>query len=325
MKSGRVHRLLRLITLLQSGRSFGVPQLMAELGVSRRTLFRDLKMLEAAGVPYYHDRETGYHIRESFFLPPVNLTVPETLGLMLMGRFAAAQVDKPLASSALSAIYKLVSTVPEPIRSACGEMLASVTVDPGAAVPGNRESAHHVALQQCIDERRACCIQYESPIEELSFEGTLEPYALHYAGRAWYVLGRTDVHKEVRVLKLARIRALQRTGKTFFRPRNFHVSDKLGRAWQLNPEGREYEVELVFAKRVATNVSEVRWHPTQQHRMLPDGRCRMRFTVDGLGEIAWWICGYADQVEIRKPVSLRRHVHTMLSAAAKKHRNGAGT
>ncbi|MEZ6193148.1 MAG: hypothetical protein R3C45_17890 [Phycisphaerales bacterium] len=47
---------------------------------------------------------------------------------------------------------------------------------------------------------------------------------------------------------------------------------------------------LEFTPKVATNVSEVLWHPSQTCQYLDDGSCRMRFEVDGINEIAWWVC-----------------------------------
>ena len=147
-------------------------------------------------------------------------------------------------------------------------------------------------------------------------ECTLEPYALHFAARAWYVIGRSRQHREVRIFKLARIRGLEMTGRFFQRPANFKVEDKLGQAWSLIPEGKLYDIELEFSPMVAVNVAEVRWHPSQQQTMLDDGRCRMQFRVDGLGEIAWWLSGYADQVKVVKPVELRRRLRQMHLRAA---------
>jgi predicted DNA-binding transcriptional regulator YafY len=204
MNYGRIHRLLRLITLLQSGRAYRLDELMAELGVSRRTVFRDLNTLELAGIPYFHDPDAGYRIHRSFFLPPINLTIPETLGLMVLGKTAAAQRDKPMVGPALSAINKLISVVPEPIRAACGEMMTNVSVGPFAQVSGASESRHFTLLQQCIDEGRICQGRYHSPVEAQTMTFSLNPYAMHFASRAWYVLGPTDMHNEVRLFKLNR-------------------------------------------------------------------------------------------------------------------------
>jgi predicted DNA-binding transcriptional regulator YafY len=315
----RVHRLLRLITVLQRDEPNTTAGLMRELGVSRRTLFRDLQMLQEAGVPYQHDRAQGYRIDKGVYLPPINLTVPETLGLMLLGKSAATQRDRPMVAPALSAIYKLIATIPDPIREACGELMTHVSVAADPVTLGDQETRYHTLLQRCIDQGTTCRIVYQSPAEDDGLHAMLCPYALHFVNRAWYVLGYTDAHDEVRMLKLVRFIEIQPTDETFDKPENFRVEDKLGSAWRLIPEGREYRIVLEFSKKVATNVSEVLWHNSQKHETLPDGRCRMTFTVDGINEIAWWLCGYGDQVVVVKPPELRDRVEAMLRSALKQY------
>jgi predicted DNA-binding transcriptional regulator YafY len=320
MPGERVQRLLRLITVLQRDESNTTGSLMRELGVSRRTLFRDLQTLEEAGVPHIHDRDRGYRIDQTFYLPPINLTVSETMGLMLLSKFVVAQRDRPMVNSAISAIYKLIATVPDSIREACTDLMANVSVDPNAHLLGEKEEMrHHAPLQRCIDQGRSCRIVYQGPTEPDGLHAVLNPYLLHYVNRAWYVLGYTDVHDEVRMLKLARLSELEPTDETFPHPIGYCVQDKLGLAWQLIPEGKEYKVVLEFTKKIASNVSEVRWHQTQEQEVLDDGRCRMTFTVDGIGEIAWWICGYADQVTVIKPPELRDRIEQMHRAAAERY------
>lgn len=316
MGVGRVHRLIRLITLLQGDRPWSATQLAGQLGVSRRTLFRDLNALEMAGVPYYHEPGVGYRIASSYFLPPVNLTVTETLGLMLMAKQALEQRGRPMADSALSAVVKLLSTVPEPIRSPCAELMEPVTVRLSPQVSDESEAGHHKTLQRCIDEQRICRMRYVSPVEPEAMELRIKPLALHFCSRAWYVFAQTDRHDQVRLFKLVRIEQLEPTGQLFVRGKRFEPGAWIGKAWQLIPEGREYGVELEFSAKVATNVMEVRWHPTQRQRRLDDGRCRMRFTVDGLNELAWWVCGYADQVKVLRPKALRQRVARMHREAA---------
>nr|MCZ6811467.1 WYL domain-containing protein [Planctomycetota bacterium] len=63
--------------------------------------------------------------------------------------------------------------------------------------------------------------------------------------------------------------------------------------------------ERCTAQRLARNVAEVRWHKTQQSQLQPDGSCVLRFRVNGLNEIKWWIIGYGDQVVVHEPPELR--------------------
>jgi len=252
-------------------------------------------------------------------LPPVSLTISEILSLMIVGKEAQMRKDRPLKQPALEAIAKLSATVPEPIRTVCQELTAGVSIDPGPTAADDAESKHYSTCLRCIDERRVCQMEYKSPIEDDPIISTIKPYALHFSTRAWYLFGKTDIHKQVRVFKLARMIKLEPTDAMFKRPAKFDAKDKLGSAWQLIPEGKVYNIELEFSPKVGTNVAEVRWHPSQQTRILADGRCRLSLKVDGLEEIAWWLCGYADQVTILKPDKLRRKVKQMLENAVRRH------
>ena len=270
MAVGRIHRLLRLITLLQSGQGKTIRELIAQLGVSRRTVFRDLNMLAEAGIPYYHEPGHGYRIARSYYLPPVNLTVPETLSMMLLAKSAIAQRDRPMMDAAISAIAKLTSTVPEPLRDACAAIMETISVQPGAQGTGDVESQHYNTLQQCIDEGRACDVTYRSPLEARPAPLRIEPYVLHFCARAWYLMARSRRHNQVRIFKLARMLSLKPLPRRFDKPRNFKAADKIGKAWQLIPEGKIYKIELEFAAMVGTSVAEVRWHPSQQHETPHD-------------------------------------------------------
>ena len=317
MSVTRVHRLIRLITLLQGHAVRSADELTIALGVSRRTLFRDLKMLEAAGVPYYHQRGRGYRIRQDFFLPPVQMTAVEMMGLLVLAKTAEADPARPLAPAAISAIHKLVASLPEPMRDACRDLTAAVSVDPGPWVDGDRENRRYFELQTCIDRRVHCEFVYRSPSDPEPMRGVMAPLALHLAGHAWYVLGTTSLHgDEVRMFKLVRFESVHATSQRFTRAKPYSPTEKLGLAWRLNPEGQVHDIELEFEPMVAQNVAEVRWHPTQKVEHRPDGRCRVRYRVDGIREIAWWLCGYANQCRVIKPVALRDLVISMHEKAA---------
>lgn len=310
MATHRVARLLRLIVLLQSEQPMSAEDLTKHLGVSRRTLFRDLGMLEEAGVPYYYEPRVGYRIARTYYLPPINLNVTETLGLMMLAKHAAARRG-PISGAALSAVYKLIAAVPEPMRAACGELMAAVHIPQQPRAADTSEHTLFITLQRCIDEHRRCAMAYKSPVEPDAIKTELHPYALHFAARAWYVIGHSSLHDDTRTFKLARIEQLNPLTRKFNRPKSFNPGDHYGKSWQMIPEGKIYNIELAFSPRVATNVMEVLWHPSQKNEPHKDGGGRVTFEVDGLAEIAWWICGYAGHVKVIKPAALRRRVEQM--------------
>ena len=317
MPSDRLNRLLQLVTLLQTRTGWDAKSLAAELEVSTRTLFRDLNTLEQSGIPCRAEDGGDYKIQQGFFLPPIALNASEVLGLMQLTRFIGHHRQRPFHAHALSAIYKLITTVPEPLRATCGQMLSNISIEPDPKLDTDGEATYFTQLQQAVDLGRACKVVYAAVNGEGETTMQIEPYI--HANRAWYVLGKTDLHQEVRMFKLVRIKSLELLTRSFRKPNNYKISDKLGKAWRLLPEGKVYKIELSFTKMVATNVTEVRWHDSQTVDWQDDGSCIMRFEVDGLNEIAWWICGYADQVQVLKPKKLSEIVSKMHRNAAAKY------
>ncbi len=321
MSVSRIYRLLRLITLLQSGQSYTVAELAEELEVSRRTVFRDLNMLEMAHIPYYFDAEKGgYRISRHFFLPPINLTLPEALAvLMLTGRLRNAR-RLPLVAQAAHAAVKLESALPQPIRRHVGSVMDHLSIQWS---PLSRHEGLDVMFGQFADAlvaKRVCRIVYISFHEHRMISMDVNPLWLLFVGRAWYLLAYSTKHREIRTFKLGRIRKLTVRERTFEPPADVDLEGYFGQAWSMIPEGKLYDVCLHFEARVAGNVAEVQWHPTQKVEWNDDGSAEFSVTVDGLGEITWWILGYGDQVEVVAPQLLRKRVADVAAAVVKKHR-----
>ncbi len=316
MATTRIERLFKLVNVIQTKQVQNTEDLMSELGVSRRTLFRDLHILKEAGIPCYHDKAGGYQIKNECFLPAINLTVPEALGLMMLSKAGLSKKNQPWMGPGLSAINKLATRMPEDIRQACQDMVSRVSIDAGPVSNVDDSSSHYRLLHRCVDEGRVCRIVYRRPKEEQGQTYLLKPFLMHYVTRSWYVIGKADQFKEARVFKLARVMQAEPTEQLFVKPKTYSARQKFGQAWSMIPEGRIYRVELLFRPMVATNVAEVKWHHSQEHEILEDGCCRMRFTVDGIGELAWWVCGYANQVKVIKPTALADKVKEMLSFAS---------
>ena len=323
MNVSKIHRLLRLITMLQSGRSYSAGELADELEVSRRTVFRDLNMLELAQIPYYYDADRGgYRIGRHFFLPPINLTLTEALAMLAMtGRLRGAK-DVPLMGQAAMAAVKLENALPDSIRDHVGGVLDKLDVSFGPLADHGGMDGNFEALAGAALERNVCRLVYHNPDERKVIRTALHPLKLAFIGRAWYVIGRSQLHRQLWTFKLSGIRKLTVLPRKFPKRRNLDLDKYFGNAWNMIPEGREYRIRLRFSPKVASNVAEVRWHRTQRVKSGGDGSLDFRATVDGLGEITWWVLGYGDEVEVLAPAALRRRVADVAAAVVAQYPNG---
>jgi proteasome accessory factor B len=148
---------------------------------------------------------------------------------------------------------------------------------------------------------------------------TVLPMKLAFMGRAWYVIAWSLKDRQLRTLKLGRIRKLTVTERHIEPPAEANVEEHFGDAWSMIPEGKVHDVRLWFSPKVAGNVAEVHWHRSQQVKWNDDGSIEFGVRVDGLGEITWWILGYGDQVEVLEPPELRRGISEIAARMAQRH------
>ena len=313
---------MQILTTLQVGKSYTVSDLSKMFGTSRRTIFRDLKELQAIGVPYRYDVRTGgYMIEPEFFLPPIDLSLQEAMSLLLLAHKAGDQIQLPFKNSALLAALKIENNLPTKIRKYCTTALQTISIRGGPQTLFRHSASldkTFAQLQQAIVKKREVNLRYHSLFEETIIDVELCPYHLlynhqdnnqaRYNNQAWYVLGRSNLHESVRSFKLNRIKELTTTEKCFVDGENFDLCDYLGRAWSMIPEGQLYNIKLKFLPEVAHDVAEIQWHNTQQVTFENDDSAIVEFQVDGLNEITWWILSYGDKAQVLAPKILRQRI-----------------
>jgi proteasome accessory factor B len=322
MKHSRVSRIVNILTTLQSGEKYTPDDLVKLLGISKRTVFRDLKELQTIGVPYKFDKDRCcYQIDPKFFLPPIDFNLQEALSILMLLHKMRHHLPMPYKNSALLAALKIENNLPADIRQYCSSSLEKITIaSQQHSSAKNFDNIYHV-IQQSIRKKTILQIRYASLFEKDVLVTIIHPYHLLYKKRAWYVIGYSEFHNSIRTFNLGRIEKLETNGKCFIDGDNFDIDEYLGRAWCLIPEGKLYDIKLLFSPMVAKNVAEVQWHSTQQVQWNADGSVTINFRIDGLGEISWWVLGYGDQVKVLSPAGLRDKILERANNLIKNHKN----
>ncbi|MCA9080877.1 MAG: transcriptional regulator [Planctomycetaceae bacterium] len=307
----KVRRLLNLLERLQSGRAHNASELADFLAVSRRTIFRDLKTLQDSGVPVLYDaQKQGHWVTQGTFLPPTDLTLAETLSLLIVSQEASGRdCGIPFQEAARDAALKLLSNLPSELRQQVGEVVETVGIRTEAQPALDQSRQHYERALQAIREGRKLRLLYGSLAERKEIRTLVSPYRVVFMRRTWYVIGRSSLHRAIRTFHLGRVIDSELTHDAYSIPPRFNLKRYLGNAWHMiRDRSQRNEVCVRFQPLVATNVAEVSWHPTQQLHWNDDGSLDFTVTVDGLSEILWWILGYGDQAEVRQPAILREQV-----------------
>src|SRR5918997_3214167 len=109
----RMDRLFGLVVLLQRRKRLRAEDLASEFGVSRRTIYRDIFALNAAGVPIVSLPGQGYELMQGYFLPPLVFTREEAAALLLGARLLGQQAVGRIATGADTALSKIAAAMPE--------------------------------------------------------------------------------------------------------------------------------------------------------------------------------------------------------------------
>src|SRR4029077_10838062 len=153
----RAQRLLDLIQLLRGYRRPVSGAVLAEaLGISLRTLSRDIETLNGQGAHIDGEPGVGYVLRPGFMLPPLMFSEDELEALGLGSRWVAERADAPLGKAARNALAKIVAVLPDDLRD--GVEASGLLVGPSAAIAaGDTELA---TIRQAIRTERKLRIAY---------------------------------------------------------------------------------------------------------------------------------------------------------------------
>ncbi len=169
----------RLLTLLQALRRHRQPvsgrSLANEVGISIRTLYRDIATLQALGAEIEGEAGVGYMLRPSFFLPPLMLSQTEIEALTLGMRWVSTFADKPLARSADDALAKIEAILPPDLRDGVGAIPLRVGPPPSRQA----EEEDLSELRQAIRNERKLKILYRNR-EGNECERIIWPFAIGY-------------------------------------------------------------------------------------------------------------------------------------------------
>ena len=199
----RAQRLLSLIQILRRHR-FAVTgaNLAEELGISLRTLYRDIATLQEQGASIEGEPGVGYVLRPGFMLPPLMFSEEEIEALVLGARWVADRGDAPLGVAAQSAVSKIAAVLPHELR----EMLdaSALLVGPGKAISTGATDLSELRL--AIRAERKVTIHYRD-LQETETKRTVWPFALGYFDNVRVLVAWCELRQGFRHFRTDRIAA----------------------------------------------------------------------------------------------------------------------
>ena len=197
----RTERLLDLIQLLRRHRApVTGPALADELGISIRTLYRDIATLQAQGADIQGEPGLGYVLRPGFTLPPLMFSADEIEALVLGSRWVARRAEDPrLGDAAANALSKITAVLPSELRDSVDG--SNLLVGGGEVIPAQVDLS---AIRLAIREQKKLVIAYRNA-GGTATERTIWPFAIGFFDRVRVVIGWCELRTDYRHFRLDRI------------------------------------------------------------------------------------------------------------------------
>lgn len=197
----RSQRLLTLIDLLRRHRyPVAGKQLAEALGISLRTLYRDIATLQEQGANIEGEAGLGYVLRSGFLLPPLMFTEDEIEALVLGARWAATQTDSGLTESANTALTKIGAVLPTELKGLMDDSSLLVIQNKNTSV----DNIDMSVVRQAIRDEKILSIQYLD-LKGNTTQRRIWPFALGYFEAVRVLVAWCELREEIRNFRTDRI------------------------------------------------------------------------------------------------------------------------
>ncbi|WET81574.1 WYL domain-containing protein [Amycolatopsis sp. QT-25] len=319
----RADRLVSLVLLLRHRGRLSATTLARELGVSTRTVLRDIEALSAAGVPVYAERgrHGGFALLPGFRTELTGLNHDEALALLIAGSRRGAQAFG-LGSALASAMLKVIDALPEGQRDTAAGAARRLLVDPEIDLLSRREAAEEVSDAIVAEVRRAVFAGHKLRIHYAATGRTarwrtVDPIGLVTVRDRGYLLATRA--GEDRTYRLSRLRAAEELPEPAQRPDRVD----LDRAWQeRSTRFRTGGDQVAVLVRVAPGRREelvgtalaVLTEETDE-----DGRLRLEVTFQDTRHAEWALWRLSTDAEALTPPWLRTSLRDRAAAITSRY------
>lgn len=315
----RLERLTALLLQLQAHRVVQAPVLATTYAVSRRTIYRDLRTLEAAGVPLTSEEGGGFSLAEGYRLPPVMLTREEATALLTAEKLAEQFTDPPTARLTRAAMDKLRAVLRRADRDYVADVAPRIAVRsrhaPPAGAPAAPPADARAVLLAGLAGRQVVSLTYRAGYGQQLTARDIEPIGLYF-DLHWHAVAYCRLRRDVRDFRLDRIEQVHLRAEPFA-PR----PETLASYWaQQRAQTPPQAVVLRFSARGRQLVRDEKYfYGWVAEQALPGGAVEMHLLLPALRYLAHWLLYFGAEATVVSPPALRELVVDLARQALAHH------
>ena len=309
----RFDRIVAILVQLQSKRLIRAQELADKFNVSLRTIYRDIRSLEAAGVPILGEAGMGYSIMEGYRLPPVMFTREEAASFVAGEKLMQRFTDKTIRDSYESGMSKIRSVLRGSVKDHISALEANIWIEDGRPIFNDQAPDALEILFESIAMRKQVSMLYQGFEKQEAGERVVEPVGVYHEESSWYLFAYCHLRRDYRQFRTDRIRKIFRTDLSFSR-NHITLAEFRERTAPPEPTRVVIRIKADILKYIRTGRTYYGFVSEEIHGDMID----MTFlTGDHLEGMARWFMMFGDHAEILEPLSLKEKVKAIAESISR--------
>ena len=334
MRLQQIAKILQALDLLNRPQGATLRELSESLGVTERSVYRILEIMQYMGFPLYDEqtplqKAKRWRIEEGFAkrlpnlsIPSPTLTTREMIALYLAGGGPGPFRGSAIEESLAQAFAKFEAFLPKGILPKL-DRFRTLCVSAGGdekSLEGKEEIIEN--LTEAMLAGRTCQVTYQSFSAGKQKTYLIDPLYFFEKRGGLYLFVNVPAYGDIRTLAVERIQTLEQTDKAFHYPEDFDPQAKLKEAFDLI-----YDDPITAKIRVAAPqvkyVLERRFFQRQEIRHLQDGSAEITLKTSGRYDVKRWVLSMGEDAELLEPADLRKEIREEYSRLARKYHSAA--
>ncbi|MBI4745072.1 MAG: transcriptional regulator [Deltaproteobacteria bacterium] len=331
MRGSILIKFLKTIELLSKPDGTTIEELSEELGIDRRSVYREIAIVEELGFPLYQneipfEKRKRWRLDESYLkklpnmkIPDIDLSLPEIIALYLLRSEGRMYKGTEIETALNTAFGKMEMFVPNGLYDNLKKIKTLFTSSSKFAKDYSGKEEIIETLADAMLKNRVCWIKYHSFYDDKIKEFEMWPLNFFENDGGLYLYIGKEGSDQRRTLAVERIKELATLNKTFEYPGDFDPEEVLESAFDIVHDD-PVEAKIWFSADQARYIKERKWAKDQKITDQPDGSIILEVKTSGWWDVKRWVLSFGADAEVLEPEKLRKELEKELKDMVKNYK-----
>ncbi|AYZ13386.1 YafY family protein [Chryseobacterium arthrosphaerae] len=308
----KLDRVTAILTQLQSKPVVRAQDLAEKFDVSIRTIYRDVKTLENAGIPIVGEAGNGYSLMDGYKLPPIMFTKEEVLSFITAEKLMQKFSHQSLGNHYQAAMEKVRSVLRYSDKNLIQNIEKQIDVFTAHSSPGDSLKNVIPIILESIAEKTQLNIEYQT-VDGRVTNRTIEAVGIFFEFNFWYIMAYCILRKDFRQFRVDRIQQISKTQTPFLQEYG-QIND------YRKSHGNKVKAKLLVDKKIMGHLVNSKRYYGLVEEVETEHGVELTFETEWMTDgFPRWLITFADYATVLEPESLRTRLNELLVKMTERH------